>query len=339
MGVFRQNIAVDLGSANVKIAVEKKGIAVSDSSVVALRRSSGEVIAIGRKASNMDGKIDKDITVIRPVSGGVISEYTVTVNMIGFFLDDAIKNPIRRMVRPDIITPLHCNATNVSKRAVERALKDAGAGRVFFVEAPLAAAIGANLDVSAPSGKMIVSIGAEITDVAVISFDSIVTGLSVNVGGRSFDEAIKTYLKKEYKMIVGDNTAEKIKNENVCIYGDARVQPFDVSAYEISGRLPVDKFVKPDEMKKQLSEVAMPVVEAISRVLESTPPELVSDIYQRGITLTGGGSLLSGLDTFIMKSTGIDTVVADDPQNCVVNGCMKLISGMSNEKKSELMNR
>ena len=186
---------------------------------------------------------------------------------------------------------------------------------------------------------MIVSIGAEITDVAVISFDSIVTGLSVNVGGRSFDEAIKTYLKKEYKMIIGDNTAEKIKNENVCIYGDARVQPFDVSAYEISGRLPVDKFVKPDEMKKQLSEVAMPVVEAISRVLESTPPELVSDIYQRGITLTGGGSLLSGLDTFIMKSTGIDTVVADDPQNCVVNGCMKLISGMSNEKKSELMNR
>ena len=158
MGVFRQNIAVDLGSANVKIAVEKKGIAVSDSSVVALRKATGEVVAIGRKASNMDGKIDKEITVIRPVSGGVISEYTVTVNMIGYFLDDAIKNPIRRMVRPDIITPLHCNATNVSKRAVERALKDAGAGRVFFVEAPLAAAIGANLDVSAPSGKMIVSI-------------------------------------------------------------------------------------------------------------------------------------------------------------------------------------
>ncbi|MCR5693618.1 MAG: rod shape-determining protein, partial [Clostridia bacterium] len=281
---------------------------------------------------------EEEVNIIRPVKKGTISDYTVTVNMVGYFLDEAIRNPVRRLIKPDVITPVHCDITNVGRRATERALREAGAGRIFFVESPLAAAVGANLDVSAPNGKMVVSIGADITDIAVISYDGIVAATSVNVGGRSFDEAVKTYFRREYNMVLGDRTAEKIKNENVCVYRDVRVQPFDVSAFELSGRLPQDKQVRPEEMVKQLSDVALPIVEGISKVLEKTPPELVSDIYQRGIVLTGGGARLAGLDIFISKGTGIDTVLADDPQYCVVNGCMKILNSLSNEKKNELMN-
>ncbi len=338
MGAFRQNIAVDIGSSNIRICVERKGIVVEEPSVVAVRKQTGEVVAIGRKAKNMEGKTDRDVTMVRPISRGAISEYTVTVNMVGYFLDEAVKNPIRRLIRPDIVTAVHCDITNVGRRATERALREAGAGRIFFVDAPLAAAVGANLDVSAPNGKMVVSIGAEITDIAVISYDGIVAAASVPVGGRSFDEAIKTYFKKEYKMIIGDQTAERIKNDYACVYRDVRVQPFDVSAFELSGRLPVDRPIRPDELIRTLSDVAMPVVEGISRVLEMTPPELVSDIYQRGITLTGGGARLAGLDVFISKGTGIDTITADNPHKCVVNGCMKILNSMSNERKNELMN-
>lgn len=338
MGALRQNIAVDLGSSGIRISIEKKGLIIDEPSIVAVRRS-GEVVGIGGRARILEGKTDEeDITIIRPVKKGTISDYTVAVNMIGYFLDEAIKNPVRRLIKPDVITSVHCDITNVGRRATERALREAGAGRIFFVESPLAAAIGANLDVSAPNGKMVVSIGAEITDIAVISYDGIVSATSVNVGGRSFDEAVKTYFRREYKMVIGDRTAEKIKNENVCVYRDVRVQPFDVSAFELSGRLPADKQIRPEEMIKQLSDVALPIVEGISKVLENTPPELVSDIHQRGIVLTGGASRLAGLDVFISKGTGIDTVIADNPQYCVVNGCMKLLDSLTNEKKNELMN-
>ena len=338
MGALRQNIAVDLGSSAIRISVEKKGIVIDEPSLVAVRRS-GEVIGIGGRARTLEGKTDEsDVTIIKPIKKGTISDYTVAVNMIGYFLDEAIKNPIRRLIKPDVITAVHCDITNVGRRATERALREAGAGRIFFVETPLAAAIGANLDVSAPNGKLIVSIGAEITDIAVISFDGIVAATSVNVGGRSFDEAIKMFFRREYKMVLGDRTAEKIKNENVCVYRDARVQPFDVSAFELSGRLPADKQIRPEEMVKLLSDIALPIVEGISKVLEKTPPELVSDIHQRGIVLTGGTSRFAGLDTFISKGTGIDTVIAEDPQNCVVNGCMKILENLTNEKKNELMN-
>ncbi|MBP5311603.1 MAG: rod shape-determining protein [Clostridia bacterium] len=335
---MRQNVAVDLGSSGIRIALEKKGVLIDEPSLVAVR-PGGEVVAIGGKARILEGKTgEEEVNIIRPVKKGTISDYTVTVNMVGYFLDEAIRNPVRRLIKPDVITPVHCDITNVGRRATERALREAGAGRIFFVESPLAAAVGANLDVSAPNGKMVVSIGADITDIAVISYDGIVAATSVNVGGRSFDEAVKTYFRREYNMVLGDRTAEKIKNENVCVYRDVRVQPFDVSAFELSGRLPQDKQVRPEEMVKQLSDVALPIVEGISKVLEKTPPELVSDIYQRGIVLTGGGARLAGLDIFISKGTGIDTVLADDPQYCVVNGCMKILNSLSNEKKNELMN-
>lgn len=338
MGTLRQNIAVDLGSSGIRICVEKKGLVIDEPSVVAVKRS-GEVNAIGSMARNIEGKTDEDdITMVRPVKKGTISDYTVAVNMIGYFLDEAIKNPVRRLIKPDVITAVHCDTTNVGRRATERALREAGAGRIFLIEAPLAAAIGSNLDVSAPNGKLVVCLGAEITDIAVVSYDDIVSATSVNVGGRTFDEAVKTYFRREYKMVLGDRTAEKIKNEFVCVYRDVRVQPFDVSAFELSGRLPTDRQIQPEDMIKPLSDVAMPIIEGISKVLENTPPELVSDIHQRGIMLTGGLSKLAGLDIFISKGTGIDTVIAEKPEYCVVNGCMKLLNSWSNERKNEIMN-
>lgn len=338
MGYFRQNVAIDLGSSNVYVAVEKKGIVVREPSVVAMK-STGEVVAIGRNAKEMVGKTDSDISTVRPIRGGVISEYTVTMNMISYFLDKAIRNPIKRIFRPDVITSIPCEITNVEKRAAERALKEAGAGRIFFVEAPLAAAIGAQLDVSAPSGKMVVDIGGGVTNIAVISFDGIVAGCSVNVGGSTFDEAIKNYLKKEYRMILGDATAEKIKINNACAYRDVRVQPFEVSATDLQSRLPVEKTIKPDEMIRPLSETILPILDSIRTVLEKTPPELASDIFERGILLTGGGALLAGLDTLISKATGITVLVAENAQECVVKGMSQILQSMSNDRKNAMMTK
>lgn len=337
MGYFRQNVAIDLGSSNIYIGVEKKDIVIKEPSVVALKESTGEVVAVGKNAKEMVGKTDADISTIRPVQGGVISEYTVTMNMLSYFLDKAIRNPIKRIFRPDVITVIPCEITNVERRAAERALKEAGAGRIFFVEAPLAAAIGAQVDVSAPSGKMVVDIGGGVTDIAVISFDGIVASSSVAVGGNNFDEAIKNYFKKEYKMILGDATAEKIKINHACAYRDVRVQPFEVSATDLQSRLPVEKTVKPDELIRPLSEVILPILDSVRTVLEKTPPELASDIFERGILLTGGGALLAGLDTLISKATGINVLVADHAQECVARGALKIIQSMSSERKNTMM--
>ncbi len=339
MGYFRQNIAIDLGSSNVYVGVEKKGIVVREPSVVAVRENKGEVVAIGRAAKEMVGKTDSEISTIYPIRNGVISEYTVTMNMIGFFIDRAIPNPVKRIFRPDVIATIPCEITSVEKRAVERALKEAGAGRIFFVDSPLAAAVGAGLDVSSPGGKMVVDIGGGITDIAVISFDGIVASCSVNVGGNNFDEAIKNYFKREYKMVIGDATAEKIKINNACAYRDERVLPFEISATDLQSRMPVERTVRPEELIKPISEAALPILEGIRSVLEKTPPELASDIFEGGILLVGGGSLLAGLDTLINKATGINVMLADHPQECITAGAMKIFTSMSNERKNEIMSQ
>lgn len=339
MGYFRQNIAMDLGSSNVYVAVERKGIAVREPSVVAVREKEGEVVAIGRAAKEMVGKTDSEISTVYPIRNGVISEYTITMNMISYFLDHAIKNPIKRILRPDVIVAIPCEITSVEKRAVERALKEAGAGRIFFVDSPLAAAVGAQLDISAPNGKMVVDIGGGITDIAVISFDGIVASCSVNVGGIAFDEEIKNYFKREYKMVIGDATAEKIKIQNACAYRDIRITPFEVSATDLQSRMPVERQVRPDELIKPLSEAILPILDGIRTVLEKTPPELASDIFERGIVLTGGGALLEGLDVLINKATGINVVIADKAQECVVAGAMKIFRSMTNDRKNEMMSK
>lgn len=334
MGTFRQNIAIDLGSSNIKIAVEKKGILVNEPSCITIKAENGEIVAIGKKSKEMIGKTDSDTITVKPIKQGVISEYTVAVNMAGILMDKAIRNPLRRLIRPDVITALHCNVTNVSKRAAERALKEAGAGRIFFVDAPYAAAIGAKLDVSAPNGKMVVNIGSEITDIAVLSYNGIVAGTSVLVGGSSFDEAIKNYFKKEYRMLLGDNAAEKIKINNACAYRDVRVEPFEVSAIELSERMPVEKTVKPDELIRPIDDAAMPIMDGIRSVLENTPPELAADIFERGILLTGGGALMAGLDVLISRATGIDVRVADKPENAIALGAIKILNNMSSDQKN-----
>ena len=339
MGYFRQNLAMDLGSSNVYVCLERKGIVVKEPSVVAVRESKGEVVAIGKAAKDMVGKTDAEISTVYPIRNGVISEYTITMNMIAYFLDRAIKNPIKRIFRPDVIAAIPCEITSVEKRAVERALKEAGAGRIFFVDSPLAAAVGAQLDISAPNGKMVVDIGGGITDIAVISFDGIVASCSVNAGGITFDEAIKNYFKREYKMVIGDATAEKIKMHNACAYRDIRVMPFEVSATDLQSRMPVERQVKPDELIKPLNEAILPILDGIRSVLEKTPPELASDIFERGILLTGGGALLDGLDTLISKATGINVMVAERPQECVVVGAMKIFNSMSGDRKNEMMSQ
>ena len=338
MSMFKQNMAIDLGSANIRICTDVKDVALTQPSSISVRKETGEIVAIGGKSKKIDGKTEEGIETIKPIKNGESSEYTITVSITGTLMDEAVKNPLRRLLRPDVMTAYHCNTTSVGKRATERALKEAGAGRIFFVETPIASAVGANLDISSEKGKMIVNIGAEITDIAVISFNGIVTSESVPVGGTTFDNAVKNYFKKEHKMILSDNMAENIKINYLCVSRDERVDPFEVSAIELQSRLPIEKTVKPDELVKPLNEAITPILDSIRNVLERTPPELVTDIFERGITLTGGGSKLAGLDSLISITTGIDTTVINNPEKCVVLGCMKLLNEMSNDRKNELMN-
>jgi len=337
MGAIRQNLAIDLGSANIRICVENRGVQVDEPSYATINTETGAVLQYGKRAYDMLGKTDKGIVTIKPISQGAISGYSAVVSIVGQYMDRAIRNPFRRLIKPDIMTAIHCNTSNVGRRATERALKEAGAGRIFFAQAALAAAIGANLDISQPNGRLIVNIGADITDIAVISYNNVVVGESVMVGGNTFNEAIKNFFKKELKMAIGDATAEKIKLENLSLSENKRVESFEVSALEIGGNYPINRDIRPDELLKTLSECAFPIIQGISSVLEKTPPELVSDISQRGVVLTGGGSLLSGFDEYIDSTTGIMTKIADKPQHCVALGCMKLLAEMSNERKKELM--
>ena len=258
-----------------------------------------------------------------PIRNGVISEYTITMNMISYFLDHAIKNPIKRILRPDVIVAIPCEITSVEKRAVERALKEAGAGRIFFVDSPLAAAVGAQLDISAPNGKMVVDIGGGITDIAVISLKGVVVSESIKVAGDKFDESIIRYVRNKYNILIGERTAESIKMRIGAVYRHQNIKTMDVKGRCLVQGLPKFVTLSSAEMLEALLSPIMAIIDAICSVIEKTPPELVADIINNGIVMTGGGSLLYGLDRLIAEMTGIRTRVADHPVSCVAIGTGK----------------
>ena len=340
MANLRQIVSIDIGSSMIRIAVSGKGVAVESPAIVALRKDNdSEVAAIGEDAKEMIGKAEKDVNICFPVKNGVISHYTITVNLLGYLFDEAVKNPIKRLLRPDAIATIPCDLTSVEKRAVERCLHEIGAGRIFLVEAPLAAAVGAQLDVASPSGKMIVDIGAGVTDIAVISYNGIVACKSVPVGGNDFDEALRQYFRSTYYMDMGIVTAEKIKINNACAYRDAKIQPFDISAMNVQTKLPMEITVKPDETIRPLSEAILPILDGIRATLEQTPPELAADIFERGIILTGGSANLAGIDTLISKAVGIGVMPVDNPETCSCLGALKILESMTSDQKNDLMSK
>lgn len=316
-GLSGRDMAVDLGTANTLVYVRGRGIVLSEPSVVAIDQRSGEVHAVGIEAKRMLGRTPGTITAIRPLKDGVIADFDVTEQMLRHFIEKANGN---RFAHPRVIVCVPSGVTGVEKRAVEEATISAGARQAYLIEEPMAAAIGAGLPVSDPTGNMIVDIGGGTTEVAVISLGGIVVSQSIRVGGDEMDEAIVNHLRKEYKLLIGQQTAEEVKLE----IGSAWPLPEEVQA-EVRGRdmlsgLPKTVVLGSEDVRRALDEPVTQIIDAIRGTLDKTPPELAADIMDRGIVMAGGGALLSGLDERLRHETHMPVHVAESPLTCVAVG-------------------
>ncbi|MDE6181579.1 MAG: rod shape-determining protein, partial [Eubacteriales bacterium] len=314
---------IDLGTSSILIYIKGKGIVLKEPSVVAIQKEDNSIIAIGERAKRMIGKAPSNISVIRPLKHGVISNYSITEIMLKYFINKSIGKQTAR--RPKISICIPSEITEVEKKAVKDATKDAGAREVFIIEEPVAAAIGSGIDISRACGSMVIDIGAGTSDVAVISLGGTVVKNSVRIAGDYFDNSIIKYIKKKYDVIIGERTAERIKIEIGTIYKDSFSQEMNVRGRNIVTGLPNTITVTSNDVYEALIEPIETILNMIKRVLEKTPPELSADIYERGIVMTGGGSLLYGFDKFIKEKIGINVVVAEDAISCVALGTGKYI--------------
>ncbi len=323
------DIGIDLGTASVLVYIKGKGIVLKEPSVVAYDRDTNEIKAIGEEARLMIGRTPGNIVAIRPLRQGVISDYTITEKMLKYFIHKAVGRKTLRKPRISVCIP--SGATEVEKKAVEDATYQAGAREVSIIEEPLAAAIGAGIDIMKPCGNMIVDIGGGTSDIAVISLGGSVVSESVKVAGDDFDDAIVRYMRRKHNLLIGERTAEEIKTTIGTVYLDADLKAMDVRGRNLVTGLPKTVTVTSDETMEALRESAMKVVEAAHAVLEKTPPELASDIYERGIVMTGGGALLGGLDRLMEEEIGVNTMVAEAPLNCVAVGTGRYIDILQDE--------
>ncbi len=322
-GMFSNDLAIDLGTANTLVYVRGEGIVLNEPSIVAIHQADNSVLAVGHEAKAMLGRTPGNIVAIRPLKDGVIADFDVTEKMLHYFISKVHRR--RTLVRPRIVIGVPSGITQVEKRAVRDSAMQAGAREVYLIEEPMAAAIGAGLPIQEPGGNMIVDIGGGTTEVAVISLGGIVHSQSVRVAGDKFDEAIISYIKRQYNLLIGERTAEGIK----IAIGNAF--PFDeVKYHEVKGRdlvvgSPKSVTISSDEIREALVDQVNVVVDAIKQTLEQTPPELAADIVDKGIVLAGGGSLLANLDILIRERTGLPVMYADDPLKCVVIGSGKVL--------------
>ncbi|MDR0405240.1 MAG: rod shape-determining protein MreB [Clostridiales bacterium] len=325
-----EDIGIDLGTASVLVYIKGKGIVLKEPSVVAMDTSTKTLLAVGEEARRMLGRTPGNIVAIRPLRDGVISDYNMTERMLRYFLDKICK---RRIFKPRVIICVPSGVTEVEERAVIDAAMQAGASKTYLIEEPIAAAIGAGIDISRPCGNMIVDIGGGTTDIAVISLGGIVVSESIKVAGDKFDEAIIKYIRKKHNILIGERTAEDMKIKIGCVFkgggGEYEEKSMDIRGRSLVSGLPKTITVTSGEMLEAFDESAASIVEAVKAVLENTPPELVGDISTYGILMTGGGSLVSGLDRLIAHETGIGTRVAEDAVSCVAIGTGKALENIS----------
>jgi rod shape-determining protein MreB and related proteins len=322
LGVFSNDLAIDLGTANTLVYVKGKGIVLGEPSVVAVRtdnRMKNKVLAVGLEAKNMLGRTPGNIVAIRPLRDGVIADFEVTEAMLRHFIHKVHNR--RTFVRPRIIVAVPSGITPVEKRAVKESAESAGAREVFLIEEPMAAAIGAGLPITEPTCNLIVDIGGGTTEVAVISLAGIVFSRSLRIAGDKMDSAIMQYIKRKYNLLIGERTSEIIKTTIGNAYPDAD----DIATIEVKGRdlvsgIPKILAIDSDEVRESISEQIDAIVETVKIALEQTPPELAADIVDRGIVLTGGGALLKNLDRLLREETGLPITVADDPLSTVARG-------------------
>ena len=320
-----QDIGIDLGTATVIAYVKGKGIVLREPSVVAVDNNTGEVLAVGKEARRMLGRTPGNIVATRPLRDGVISNYTVTEKMLKYFINKICG---KFVFSPRIMICIPSQVTEVEKKAVIDAASQAGARKVYLIEEPIAAAIGAGIDISKPCGNMIVDIGGGTTDIAVISLGGSVVSTSLKVAGDKFDEYIIKYIKKKHNIIIGERTAEELKMNIGCVYPRIQDVEMDVRGRDLRDGLPKTITVRSSEMMEALEEPGRLIVDAVHSVLEKTPPELAADISDKGIYMTGGGSLLNGLDQLLKEKTGINVMIAQDAISCVALGTGKALDNL-----------
>ncbi|MBK7399892.1 MAG: rod shape-determining protein [Myxococcales bacterium] len=328
-GLFSNDLAIDLGTANTLIYVKGKGIVSCEPSVVAVKRDERgqkKVVAVGREAKEMLGRTPGNIEAIRPLRDGVIADFEVTEAMLRHFIERA--HDRRTLVKPRIIICVPFGITEVEKRAVKESAESAGAREVYLIEEPMAAAIGAGLPITEPSGNMIVDIGGGTTEVAIISLTGIVYSQSVRVGGDKMDEAIIAYVKRKYNLAIGEQTAERVKMTIGNAYAPEVPSSMEVKGRDMVAGVPKTVVVNSDEIREALQEPLNAIVDAVRVALEKCPPELAADIVDKGVVLTGGGALLKNLDVLLREETGLPVMLSDDPLSAVVLGSGKVLDHM-----------
>lgn len=327
-----QDIGIDLGTATVIVYVKGKGIVLREPSVVAVDSNTGNVVAVGEEAQRMLGRTPGNIVATRPLREGVISDYTVTEKMLRYFIN---KVGGKTLFAPRIMICIPSRVTEVEKKAAIDAATEAGARKVYLIEEPIAAAIGAGIDISKPCGNMVVDIGGGTTDIAVISLGGSVVSTSIKVAGDKFDEYVVKYIKKKHNVIIGERTAEELKQNIGCVFPKIQDTEMEVRGRDLISGLPVTINIHSSEMLEALEEPANMIIDAVHSVLEKTPPELAADISDKGIYMTGGGALIDGLDKLLQEKTGISVMIAQDTVSCVAIGTGKALDNLDTLDEKE----
>jgi len=328
---LNKSIGIDLGTANTLVFMKGKGVIMREPSVVAVDTKNDTVKFVGNEAKEVIGKTPGSIMVVRPLKDGVIADFDVTAAMLKIFIKKACGSSL--VFKPTVVICIPSGVTEVERRAVREASISAGAGQVMIIEEPMAAAIGAGLPVQEPAGSMVVDIGGGTSEVAVISLNGIVASRSVRTGGDEFDNAIINYIKRKFNLLIGERSAERIKIEIGTAYKLDEDLTLEVKGRNLINGLPKNAIISSEDVRDALRESLEKIIEAIKETLERTPPELAADIIDRGITLTGGGALLRGLDKLICAETGIDVYVAENPLDCVANGTGHVLDHMDTMKE------
>ena len=331
-GLFSNDLAIDLGTANTLVYVEGQGIVLREPSVVALNTQTNEVVAVGAEAKEMLGRAPGNIEAIRPMKDGVIAHFEVTEKMLSYFIKK-VHNNRKTLVRPRVVIAVPSGITQVESRAVRDSALSAGAREVYLIEEPMAAAIGVDLPVWEPTGNLIIDIGGGTTEVAIISMSGIVFSKSVRIAGDEMNEAIVNYIKKKYNLLIGERTAEAVKMEIGSAYPMEQLMTMEVKGRDLVAGIPKTLIISDEEIREALAETFSTIVEAVKIALERTPPELAADIVDKGVVVAGGGSLIKGLDTLLREATGLPITLASDALSAVALGSGKALCDINLLKK------
>ena len=332
--IFKQQLAIDLGTSNIRIGIPQKGILVDEPAVVALDRNTHQIMAIGEEAHQMLGKTPDDIVAAKPLKNGVIANYKITEAIIKYYTDK-ILNTIR-ILGPEIMSSVPAGITSTERRAIIDAIKSIGTNNVYIIKAPLAAALGAGVAIAEPNGNMILDIGGGTSEIAVISLGNIVSNSSIRIAGDSMDKAIIDHIRKKHNLSIGQKTAEKIKINVGAITPQPENMSIEISGNNTISELPEIITIRTEDVIDALKSPVKEIINAVKHVLQQTPPELASDVIDRGIILTGSGAKLKGLDELLSKVTGVPVHMADDPEYCVIKGCNIALQNLDSYKRSAI---